>query len=249
VLGDVNVSPSCSLTKLFLSILRQVQLTDIIGEPTRITINTSSQIDAILTTDPQCFDSTRGSIDGSDHHLIVTHFYPRGICLDPPARKIISIRNFKKLDTEKLDELFMCDDIWDDVMSSFDNISDCVECFNEIVLGLLDMLCLVPLKKLRVRHQNCPWLSSASLTEARHLHDIAHRRALKSKSHSDCSWSLYRFHRNKVNSMLRSAKYFENLSSVFGSNPARFWRRFQSFSRCSRPLNNAQLSVSAEEFN
>ena len=52
VLGDVNVNllnPSCSLTKLFLSIMRQVQLIDIVGEPTRITINTS-QIDDILTT-------------------------------------------------------------------------------------------------------------------------------------------------------------------------------------------------------
>ena len=81
----------------------------------------------------------------------------------------------------------MCDDIWDDVMSSFDNISDCVECFNEIVLRLLDIL--VPLKTLRVRHQSCPWLSNASLTQARRLRDIAHRRALKSRSHSD--WSLY----------------------------------------------------------
>ena len=64
----------------------------------------------------------------------------------------------------------MRDDIWDDVMPSFDNISDCVECFNEIVLGLLDIL--VPLKTLRVHHQSCPWLSSASLTQARRLDDI-----------------------------------------------------------------------------
>ena len=77
------------------------------------------------------------------------------------------------MDTGKLHEIFMCNDIWDDVI--YDNISDCVECFNEIVLGLLDTL--VPLKTLRVHHQSCPWLSSASLTQARCLRDIAHRRA------------------------------------------------------------------------
>ena len=106
----------------------------------------------------------------------------------------------------------MCDDIWGDVMFSFDNISDCVECFNEMVLGLLDIL--APLKTLRVCHQSFPWLCSAFLTQARRLCDIAHRRALKSRSHSN--WSLYRSHRNKVNSVLRSAKakYFENLSSM-----------------------------------
>ena len=81
VLGDGNVNllnPTSSLIKLLLSVMRQVQLTDIIGEPTRITINTSSQIDVILITDDQCFDSTRVyPFSGSDHHLIVTHFYRR----------------------------------------------------------------------------------------------------------------------------------------------------------------------------
>ena len=43
-----------------------------------------------------------------------------------PSHKIISVKNFQKVDTGKLEEIFMCDDIWDDVMSSFDNISDCV---------------------------------------------------------------------------------------------------------------------------
>jgi len=36
----------------------------------------------------------------------------------------ITVRNFQKVDTGKLEEIFMCDDIWDDFMSSFDNISD-----------------------------------------------------------------------------------------------------------------------------
>jgi len=50
---------------------------------------------------------------GSDHHLIVGHFYARGICADSPPHRIISVRNFQKMDKDKLDEIFMCDDIWD----------------------------------------------------------------------------------------------------------------------------------------
>ena len=76
-----------------------------------------------------------------------------------------------------------CDDIWDDVFSSFDDLSDRLECFNLIMNGLLDLL--VPLKKLRVRRQECPWLSNASLSAAHRLHDVAHRRALNSGSSSD----------------------------------------------------------------
>ena len=121
---------------------------------------------------------------------------------------------------DKLDELLTCDDIWDDVLSRFDNLSDCLECFNLIISGLLDIL--VPLKRLRVHQQDCPWLSSASLAKARRLRDIAHRKALKSGSGSD--WSSYRSLRNRVNSMLRSAKaaHFSDLASSLRSKPGKF---------------------------
>jgi len=58
--------------------------------------------------------------------------------------------------------LLSCDDIWDEVFSSFDDISDCLECFDLIMTRLLDLL--APLKKLRVHWQECPWLSNASLS-------------------------------------------------------------------------------------
>ena len=251
VLGDVNVDllkSSCSLTKLFLSIMKQLQLTDLVCVPTRVTINSSSQIDVLLTTDVHCFDATRVyPFSGSDHCLIVSHFYSRGFRAGSPSHRIISVRNYQKLDKDKLDEIFMCDDIWDDVLSKFDNLSDCLECFNLIINGLLYKL--VPLKNLRVRQRDCPWLSNASLTKARRLRDIAHRKALKSGSLSD--WSSYKSLRNRVNSMLRSAKakYFENLSSSLKSTPTKFWRHFRSLSRSCKPSNGIQLSVSADVFN
>ena len=48
----------------------------------------------------------------------------------------------------------MCDDIWDHDLSCFDNISDCLECFNWIINGLLDHL--VPLKKWRDQKKIVP---------------------------------------------------------------------------------------------
>ena len=178
--------------------------------------------------------------------MIVSHFYARGKCVDPPPHKLV-VRNFQKLDVMKLNEFLMCDDIWDDVLSRFDNISDCVECFNLIINDLLDLL--VPLKKLRVRQKDCPWLSSPSLTRARRLRDVVHRKALKSNSASD--WSSYRTLRNKVNSILRSAKslYFNKLLSSLRSNPGKFWRHFQSLSRRSKPVCNIQFSVTADILN
>jgi len=80
----------------------------------------------------------------------------------------------------------------------FDDVSDCLEYFNLILTGLLDLL--APLEKLRVCQQECPWLSNVSLSTSHHLHDVAHRRALKSGCTTD--WASYRKLRNKVNTML-----------------------------------------------
>ena len=51
-----------------------------------------------------------------------------------------------------------------------------------------------------VFHHALAWLSNGSIASARHLRDVAHRKALKSGSASD--WSSYRQLRNKVNAML-----------------------------------------------
>ena len=50
--------PSLSQTKLLSYVMRQFQLVDLVCQPTRVTMSSSSQIDVLLTTDAQCFDST-----------------------------------------------------------------------------------------------------------------------------------------------------------------------------------------------
>ena len=251
IFGDVNadlLKPCYPCTKLLLSVMKQLQLVDLVCTPTRVTMDSSSQIDVLLTTDDGCFNFTKVfPFSGSDHHLIVSRYYPRGLCVDPPSHQIVVVRNFQKLDTVMLDKLLTCDDIWDDVLSKFDNVSECLECFNLIMNGLLDLL--VPLKKLRVRQRDCPWLSSGSIAKARHLQDVAHRKAVESGSAAD--WSYYKSLRNKANSMLRSAKatYFKDLASSLRDKPSKFWRHFQSLSRRSGSVGGNLLSVTADAFN
>ena len=86
------------------------------------------------------------------------------------------------------------------MLSVFDDISECLECFNLIMNGLLDLL--VPLKKLIefISGSAFNWLSNGSLTKGHHLCDVAHCRALKSGCASD--WSSYRVLHNKVNFIL-----------------------------------------------
>ena len=65
-------------------------------------------------------------------------------------------------------------------------------------------------------------------------------KALKSGSTSD--WASYRKLRNKANTMLRSAKteYFSDLASSLRAKLAKFWKHFQSLSRCSRSVGGSQ---------
>ena len=64
-------------------------------------------------------------------------------------------------------------------------------------------------------------------------------------------WSAYRNLHNKINAMLRSAKaaYFHDLASSLKNAPGKFWRHFQSLSRCSKPACEIQVSAMADVFN
>ena len=98
ILGDMNadlLKPSCAQTKSLLSVVKQLQLVDLVNAPTRVTMTSSAQIDVLMTTDVRCFDFTRVyPFRGGDHHLIVSHFYARGKCVDPPPHKLVVVRNF-----------------------------------------------------------------------------------------------------------------------------------------------------------
>ena len=69
------------------------------------------------------------------------------MCVEPTSHRLLVVRNFQKLNVNKLDELLTCDDIWNDVLSKFDDPSDCLECFNLIMNELLDLL--IPRKTLK----------------------------------------------------------------------------------------------------
>ena len=72
--------------------MTQFKLVGLVGEPTTVTINTSLQIDVLLTTDIQCFGVFPFS--GSDHRIIFSHFYARGVCVDLQPILLL-LKNFK----------------------------------------------------------------------------------------------------------------------------------------------------------
>ena len=74
--------------------MKQFKLVGLVGEPTRVAINTSLQIDVLLTTGIQCFGVF--PLSGSDHHNIFSHFYARGVCVDPQPILLL-LQKFSKI--------------------------------------------------------------------------------------------------------------------------------------------------------
>ena len=54
ILGDMNadlLKPSCVQTKSLLSVMKQLQLVDLVNAPTRVTMTSSTEIDVLMSTD------------------------------------------------------------------------------------------------------------------------------------------------------------------------------------------------------
>ena len=81
-------------------ILRSCGFKNIINSPTRITANSKSLIDLVITSQPSKIQIS-GSINLgiSDHHLIFTVFK---VARCNPKPKVISTRNYKSLDIKQL---------------------------------------------------------------------------------------------------------------------------------------------------
>ena len=60
--------------------MKHLNLTELVGQPTRVTSSSSFQIDVILTNVPDYFrDSTVVPCRGTDHYLTLSHYYARGL--------------------------------------------------------------------------------------------------------------------------------------------------------------------------
>ena len=88
MLGDLN--SDLPQTKALVSIMRQLNLTQLVQNPTRITASSSSFIDVILTNSPECFCNTFVHPFGfSDHHLVHSHLHARGLKVNRNKSKIV----------------------------------------------------------------------------------------------------------------------------------------------------------------
>ena len=247
VLGDFNSNfsqVSSPQTKLLFSFMKQFRLHELVQSPTRVTATTTSHLDLILTNIPSFFQNTVAiPFCGSDHHIVLTHFCARGISQSSESR-VIHSKRYSKLDTDMLEKILL-DDSWDDIFN-VDDVNVCAEAFTLVMRHILDIM--IPLKKMRVKQTCSPWIHDADITVVRHQRDWLHRKALKSGIPED--WARYRKCRNKVMTLIRSAKqqYLSTLASNLSNDSRKCWRNFKHL-LARRKVQGGTFDVDVESIN
>ena len=119
ILGDLNsdlMDPALPQTKLLSNFCKQLNLTHLVTQPTRITEKSSSLLDVIITNKESCFrDTVVCPFSGSDHHIIATHLVARGIKHRKP-HNYVKHRTYRNL-TEEMVTSILDIDIWESVLS------------------------------------------------------------------------------------------------------------------------------------
>ena len=130
-----------------------MNLTNIIKKHTRITDKSKTLIDlAISSNTSKIAQSGTHETGISDHDLIFATFNMSKPKFPP---KLITVRNYKGVDTEKAKHDLECVP-WD-IVSLFDDVDDSLWCWYHLLNDVISEH--VKTRKVKVRSNNQPWMT------------------------------------------------------------------------------------------
>lgn len=219
-LGDFNVNlmnPDNPLNNVF----ENYNFSQIINEPTRVTANSASLLDAIFVSDTSliCESGVIPADFISDHQMI---YCTLNLKKDKVEPKIVRYRCFKHFNNNIFQQ---------DLHSlPFDNIiyepdiDRKVELLSEYILLLFDIH--APVREARVTKPKAPWMSN-NLKIFMRQRDSAFHRYKRTKHIED--WNHYKYLRNFTLSQVRKEKKAYLVSLQKESDPKRAWSCLKDF--------------------
>ena len=199
VVGDLNCNllkggpESDALNKLCSSL----NLFQLIKEQTRLTLQSSSLIDVILTSNTSLVaESGVEETHLSDHFLVYSILKLKLPKKSPDYMITRSFKNYSseafKNDLEQL--IWQYNSIDHDVNQRLDN-------FNQKFLSVLDMH--APIKTVKIKRRLCPFVGQ-EIVQLMKKRDALHKLARQTRQALD--WDRYRSSRNQIKGKLREAK-------------------------------------------
>ena len=240
LLGDINCNYLDKKNNVEVkSIFTLYGLNQLITVATRVTENTSTLIDVILTNEPSRVTmSTVIPCDISDHNIIG---YVRKINFQRFPAKLKSHRDYKKYDVNEFRKDVKSIN-WQHLYST-SNVNLAWKSFKSLLLEKIDKH--APMISKRIQGRNCPWLSE-ELKRELNKKDQLLRKARASKKEFD--WSAYKIQRNRSNTLLRRTKnkYHQSVLNDNLGNPDKFWKTIKEMYPSKSSSNN---NVRTSSFN
>ncbi|PJE77717.1 hypothetical protein CI610_03355 [invertebrate metagenome] len=237
IVGDINVDfLTISHNHILNQIMLEMDLTNVINEPTRHGLTRHSLLDPILLSDnSRCTDSHVIKIDRniSDHDGCVVFL---SIPISLSRNYTRQVWSYKNADFNKLNNLINTFD-WETFFQNFDSVDIASVRFTEQFLSYASEC--IPKKSVVIRPQDKLWMNS-ELRKAMRLRDRLRKVFKRVKSISNLT--KYKQQRNKVNNMKKHARelFYDKVGDIIDkldtSNPKSYWRLVRKLYKQSESL-------------
>ena len=188
-----------------------------VNGPTRVTEETSTQIDLLFTTDVELVQKVGCEQPGlSDHSLIYGQLSGK---VERKKHAIQTVRCLGRCDVDNLVEDL--DSAPWNVMDSLEDVDSRWAYWKKLFEEIVESH--APTKKARVKRKSLPWIS-------REIHAMMRARSYSfnktKKSRKVEDWEKFKKVRNQLTNCLRKAKldYFEEMSKHSAKNPRKAWK-------------------------
>ena len=242
LLGDLNYDCSHSSSNFVNELEELFCMTQLVNEPTRETLTSSSIIDIILTTVPEQHISTNVlKVSMSDHY-----------CIQTILQNVNNLKTSHNLITFKDYKCFVKQNFIQDISNAFhdgklmgSNVLDLWINFKMKFLEISDKH--VPLVTRRMKKRFKPWVTH-DIIQMMYKRDYLKKLAIKTGC--QIKWNEYRSVRNKITFMIKKGKkeYFHKESLQCKNDPKSTWKLIN------KVLNNRNnvsppTKLTAKDFN
>ena len=251
LLGDTNCDltpklaeqPIDNNSKHMLDLYESFSFKQLVEEPTRVTLTTSSIIDHIATTCARnIVKSGVHEVAMSDHYMVYCiRKFNGAVEKDHKMIKTRKMKNFNE-DAFLADVSGIC---WEQMLTETDDINTLVNNWSNLFSLIIDKH--APITEMRVSEKYCPWIDK-DLRDLMQTRDKLRKAASKRKS--QFLMDSYRQVRNKVNSRNIQLKkqYFTDKISACQGNMKESWKAVNELlNKRSKSSNIRCLKVAGNE--
>lgn len=205
VLGDFNTDYLHNPSHHLVSILTRYQLEQLVTFPTRVTDNTSTCLDLIITQSPFLVKDIEDHPPFcSDHNAPCVTLLPRTNNRSSFKR---TIYNYNKLDRLKLNDLLQKEN-WNSILNDF-TIDESSKIFTETLTNIIKEC--VPNRTVTIRSTDAPWFKHDLKTKINRRNKL-YKKAKRSNTRED--WNNFHALRNEIVGHIRKQKldYYNELN-------------------------------------